>query len=44
MAGEQRVKPLELFFDLVFVLSFTQVTLKMADSPGWESRGGRRSP
>jgi low temperature requirement protein LtrA len=39
MAGEQRVKPLELFFDLVFVLSFTQVTLKMADSPGWESLG-----
>ncbi len=24
--GEQRVTPLELFFDLVFVLSFTQVT------------------
>jgi low temperature requirement protein LtrA len=39
MAGEQRVKPLELFFDLVFVLSFTQVTLKMADNPGTESLG-----
>jgi low temperature requirement protein LtrA len=38
-AGEQRVSPLELFFDLVFVLSFTQVTLKMADNPGWESLG-----
>jgi low temperature requirement protein LtrA len=39
VTGEQRVKPLELFFDLVFVLSFTQVTLKMADRPGWESLG-----
>jgi low temperature requirement protein LtrA len=38
-AGEERVTPLELFFDLVFVLSFTQVTLKMADHPGWESLG-----
>src|SRR3954454_8321543 len=38
-AGEERVSPLELFFDLVFVLSFTQVTLKMADNPGWESLG-----
>jgi low temperature requirement protein LtrA len=38
-AGEERVTPLELFFDLVFVLSFTQVTLKMADNPGWESLG-----
>jgi low temperature requirement protein LtrA len=28
-----------LFFDLVFVLSFTQVTLKMAENPGWESLG-----
>jgi low temperature requirement protein LtrA len=37
--GEERVSPLELFFDLVFVLSFTQVTLKMADNPGWESLG-----
>ena len=34
--GEERVTPLELFFDLVFVLSFTRVTLKMADR-----RGGR---
>jgi low temperature requirement protein LtrA len=38
-AGEERVTPLELFFDLVFVLSFTQVTLKMADNPGWASLG-----
>jgi low temperature requirement protein LtrA len=38
-AGEERVTPLELFFDLVFVLSFTQVTLKMAHDPGWESLG-----
>jgi low temperature requirement protein LtrA len=37
--GEQRVTPLELFFDLVFVLSFTQVTLKMSQHPGWESLG-----
>jgi low temperature requirement protein LtrA len=38
-AGEQRVSPLELFFDLIFVLSFTQVTLKMAQDPGWASLG-----
>jgi low temperature requirement protein LtrA len=38
-AGEERVTPLELFFDLVFVLSFTQVTVKMARNPGWESLG-----
>jgi len=38
-AGEERVTPLELFFDLVFVLSFTQVTLKMAHDPGWQSLG-----
>src|SRR3954453_18399480 len=37
--GEERVSALELFFDLVFVLSFTQVTLKMAHNPGWESLG-----
>jgi low temperature requirement protein LtrA len=37
--GEERVTPLELFFDLVFVLSFTQVTLKMSHNPGWESLG-----
>jgi low temperature requirement protein LtrA len=36
---EERVTPLELFFDLVFVLSFTQVTLKMAENPTWEGLG-----
>ena len=30
------VKPLELFFDLVFVLGFTQCTALMADQPTWE--------
>ena len=30
------VKPLELFFDLVFVLAFTQCTALMADEPTWE--------
>jgi low temperature requirement protein LtrA len=37
--AEQRVTPLELFFDLVFVLSFTQVTAKIADDPTWEVLG-----
>src|SRR5262245_9224229 len=37
--GEQRVTPLELFFDLVFVLSFTQVTAKIAGEPTWEGLG-----
>ena len=36
---EERVSPLELFFDLVFVLSFTQVTLTMADNPTWTGLG-----
>lgn len=31
--AEQRVTPLELFFDLVFVFAFTQVTALMAASP-----------
>jgi low temperature requirement protein LtrA len=31
-----RVKPLELFFDLVFVLAFTQCTGIMAGTPTWE--------
>ena len=30
------VKPLELFFDLVFVLALTQCTQLMADDPSWE--------
>jgi low temperature requirement protein LtrA len=33
---EHRVTPLELFFDLVFVLAITQVTQLMADDPTWE--------
>src|SRR5687767_407520 len=36
---EQRVTPLELFFDLVFVLSFTQVTAVMAADPTWQGLG-----
>ncbi len=37
-AVEERVTPLELFFDLIFVLSFTQVTVKMAHHPSWAGR------
>ena len=38
LRGEgERVKPLELFFDLVFVLGFTQCTALMAADPTWES-------
>jgi low temperature requirement protein LtrA len=33
---EQRVTPLELFFDLVFVYAITQVTLLMSDDPSWQ--------
>jgi low temperature requirement protein LtrA len=33
---EERVTPLELFFDLVFVLALTQCTQLMADNPTWE--------
>jgi low temperature requirement protein LtrA len=36
---EQRVTPLELFFDLVFVFGLTQVTLLMSDDPTWEGLG-----
>jgi low temperature requirement protein LtrA len=36
---EERVKPLELFFDLVFVLAFTQCTALMAEVPTWEGVG-----
>jgi low temperature requirement protein LtrA len=32
---EERVTPLELFFDLVFVLAITQCTALMADEPSW---------
>lgn len=40
--SEQRVTPLELFFDLVFVFAITQVTQFMADDPTWAGmvRGG----
>jgi low temperature requirement protein LtrA len=33
---EARVKPLELFFDLVFVLALTQCTALMAAQPDWD--------
>jgi low temperature requirement protein LtrA len=36
---EQRVRPLELFFDLVFVFAITQVTALMAANPTWEGVG-----
>jgi low temperature requirement protein LtrA len=36
---EQRVTPLELFFDLVFVYAITQVTLLMSDDPTWHGLG-----
>jgi low temperature requirement protein LtrA len=36
MREEERVTPLELFFDLVFVLALTQCTQFMADHPYWE--------
>jgi low temperature requirement protein LtrA len=33
---QETVKPLELYFDLVFVLGFTQCTALMAANPSWE--------
>ena len=36
MRTGERVMPLELFFDLVFVLALTQCTALMADKPTWE--------
>jgi low temperature requirement protein LtrA len=36
---EQRVTPLELFFDLVFVFAFTQVTTVLSDNPTWSGVG-----
>jgi low temperature requirement protein LtrA len=36
MREEERVTPLELFFDLVFVLAFTQCTSLMSQNPSWE--------
>jgi low temperature requirement protein LtrA len=35
MEREQRVSPLELFFDLVFVFAFTQVTTLLSNNPTW---------
>ena len=35
LRDEERVTPLELFFDLVFVLAITQCTALMADDPTW---------
>ena len=36
---QESVKPLELFFDLVFVLGFTQCTALMAANPTWTGIG-----
>ena len=36
LRSEGRVTPLELFFDLVFVLALTQCTALMADDPTWQ--------
>jgi low temperature requirement protein LtrA len=36
---EQRVTPFELFFDLVFVFAFTQVTTVLSDNPTWSGVG-----
>ena len=33
---EEKVTPLELFFDLVFVFALTQVTSLMSANPTWE--------
>jgi low temperature requirement protein LtrA len=38
-SGEQRVTPLELFFDLVFVFAMTRVTSLMAHDLSWASIG-----
>jgi low temperature requirement protein LtrA len=34
--ADAKVKPLELFFDLVFVLALTQCTALMAEQPTWD--------
>jgi len=36
---DERVSPLELFFDLVFVLAITQCTQLMSEHPTWEGLG-----
>ena len=35
MRETEQVTPLELFFDLVFVLALTQCTQLMSDHPTW---------
>src|ERR671939_1876206 len=37
--AEQKVTPLELFFDLVFVFAITQVTSMLARDPTWAGLG-----
>ena len=37
--AEQKVTPLELFFDLVFVFAITQVTAMLAHDPTWAGLG-----
>ena len=37
--GDERVTPLELFFDLVFVLAITQCTAYIAHDPSWTGIG-----
>ncbi len=39
LRDRESVKPLELFFDLVFVLAFTQCTVLMAAQPSWSAIG-----
>ncbi len=39
----ERVTPLELFFDLVFVFAITQVTSLLAVDPTWTLIRGRRA-
>jgi low temperature requirement protein LtrA len=39
MREGETVKPLELYFDLVFVLGFTQCTALMSANPSWEAVG-----
>lgn len=38
-SGDRAVKPFELFFDLVFVYAFTQVTQLLAHDLSWGGLG-----
>ncbi|MCP9487154.1 MAG: low temperature requirement protein A [Gaiellaceae bacterium MAG52_C11] len=38
-SGEERVTPLELFFDLIFVFALTQVTALISAEPTWDGLG-----